>query len=323
MKFSLVTTCFNEISSLPAWRRDMEAQTRFPDEIVVVDSVSTDGTLEALWSWAEDNPRVRVIVEKSTVAAGRNTAIRNVTHEHILSTDLGVRLDRRWVEELVRPFEADPEIDVVLGSYGVDMSTIKSSAARAEFYISGDGCPYERDEAGNWQLRKGQVPSNRSVAYTKRVWHELGGLPEDLSRAADDAVFGQQIMNAQYRLGYAPEALAYWCRPTRLRDFWKEAAVYAVGGGEAAIRKPIAFRLYQKGYLPRCMIPLVTALRMTQTHLPLRSVCQALAKRDLIGLLYMPILMFGNGWVRGEHYPRGYEHGSKHCLECRARLGAK
>jgi len=35
---------------------------------------------------------------------------------------------------------------------------------------------------------------DRSVAYKKRVWRELGGLPEDLTFYADDSVFGRQML---------------------------------------------------------------------------------------------------------------------------------
>ena len=107
MKFTLVTTCLNEMRSLPRWREDLERQTRQPDEIVIIDAQSTDGTTEALRHWAEQDQRVKLRVEKCNAARGRNLAIAMATHEHIVSTDMGVRLDPRWFEEIVRPFETD------------------------------------------------------------------------------------------------------------------------------------------------------------------------------------------------------------------------
>ncbi len=57
MKFSLVLTCLNEMRSLPQWRADLDAQSRQPDEIVIVDAVSKDGTTQALLEWASQDSR--------------------------------------------------------------------------------------------------------------------------------------------------------------------------------------------------------------------------------------------------------------------------
>ena len=58
---SLVTTCFNELRSFPRWKAYMQAQTRFPDEIVIVDAFSTDGTWEAITDWAKEESRITAI----------------------------------------------------------------------------------------------------------------------------------------------------------------------------------------------------------------------------------------------------------------------
>ena len=46
MNFSLVTTCRNEMRSLARWKENIQSQTRQPDEIVIVDAFSDDGTAE-------------------------------------------------------------------------------------------------------------------------------------------------------------------------------------------------------------------------------------------------------------------------------------
>ena len=186
MKFSLVTTCRNEMSSLPRWKNDLLAQTRQPDEIVVVDAFSDDGTAETLFEWAKQDPRVIVKQEKGTAAHGRNVAIEMAIYDYILSTDMGVRLCPEWCEELIKPFEKDPSVDVVAGSTQIDKETLASAVARAEYYIENGGEP---------KLGPGFVPGNRSIAYTKKVWRELGGLPEDLTFYADDSVFGRQRLH--------------------------------------------------------------------------------------------------------------------------------
>ncbi len=310
-KFTLVTTCFNEMRSLPRWREDLERQTRQPDEISIVDALSTDGTTEALRKWAAEDSRVKVRVEKCNAARGRNLAIEAATYDHIVSTDMGVRLKPDWFEEIVRPFEADPGIEIVAGTYAVEMESVKSPAARAEYYVEGNGFP---------KLGPGFVPGNRSVAYTKTVWRELGGLPEDLTLYADDSVFGRQMIQAGYKTAYAPKALVYWCRPLRLVDFWKEQYNYGKGDGEAGIKTPVAFRFYKKGLVPGWLVAPLTAIRRFSKFIMVTRVGEALQKRDFVGLAYVPLLLLGNGWNLGRGYMVGDKIGDNQCQSCRSRL---
>jgi GT2 family glycosyltransferase len=214
----------------------------------------------------------------------------------------------------VRPFETDPTVEIVAGSYAVDLNSVKSPAARAEFYIEGNGIP---------KLEPGFVPGNRSVAYTKKVWRELGGLPEDLTLYADDSVFGMQMIQAGYKMAYAPGTLVYWARPARLRDFWKEQYRYGKGNGEAGIRTPAAFRYHKNGFIPAWLVPPLTAIRILQKMIGLTRLREALRKGDLVGLAYVPLLLWGNGWNLGRGYLEGDKIGEVRCQSCRARLQAR
>ncbi len=311
MRFSLVVTCRNELASLPRWYNDVMAQTRPPDEIVIVDSESTDGTTEFLRDWEQRDQRVKVIVQKCKPARGHNIGNEAALHEHILSTDMGVRLCSVWCEELVKPFEVGPEVEVVAGNTQIDKETVRSAVARAEYYLENGGEP---------RLEPGFVPGNRSVAYTKKVWRELGGLPEDLTFYADDSVFGRQMIQAGYRMAYAPRAMTYWGRPSRLRDFWHEQYVYGIGHGEADIKVPAAFRWYLKGDVPLVIVPILTAIRMLQKQVRLAAIWRAMRRFDLPGLLLMPVLCLGNGYYLAKGHIKGYHQGQIQCRTCRARL---
>lgn len=310
IKVSLVTTCMNEIDSVYRWRQDLDNQTRFPDEIVIVDSESSDGTVDVIRKWANEDERIKLIVKKSKVAVGRNIAIDKAKYDMILSTDMGTRLSSNWCEELIKPFERDESIQVVIGNTCIDIETVKSAVARAEYYIENGGVanPGPGSRAGN-----------RSVAYLKKVWEELGGLPGDLTYAADDSVFGRQIIEAGYKTAYAPKAMTYWGRPQKLKQFWREQFVYGRGDGEALIKMCYAFKLHLKG-MPAFLVSPLNGLRVMQKQLKLTAIKRALMKGDVAALLIMPILTFGNGWNFGKGYIIGYGHGNKHCLKCRKRL---
>lgn len=311
LKFSLVTTCWNEMASLPRWRAGIESQTRAPDEIVIVDNLSTDGTQEFLSEWAISNASVRVHEIKCSAARGRNLAIQYSVHEHIVSTDMGVRLDPCWFEEIVRPFKEDDEVEVVAGNYAIDPDTVISPVARAENYI---------EEGGFARFAPGFVVGNRSVAYAKKVWVELGGLPEDLTLYADDSVFGRQILQARYKMAFAPKALVYWARPQEFKGHWKESYNYGRGDGEANIKIPVAFRWHERGLLPAFLVPWLTALRSLQKQLLWKPVWRALKGGDVSALVRMPVLLFGRGYHAGRGFLDGSAWGRVHCGQCRQRL---
>lgn len=311
LQFSLVVTCYNEMRGLRRWRAEIEGQSRQPDEIVIVDSESRDGTGEFLKEWAQTDSRVRLIIQKCPPARGHNLGNEACTHEHIVSTDMGVRIDPKWFEEIVRPFEEDPGIDVVAGNYCIDKTSLRTAAARAEYYIENGGF------AG---FGPGFVVGNRSVAYTKKVWRELAGLPEDLTQYADDAVFGQQILEAGYKMAFAPKAMVYWSRPGRLCQFRKEMFKYGIGNGEAMIKVPIAFRMHQQNMLPRGLVPFVTSLRFLQKNVSFNAAMRSIANLDFPALLMMPLLLAGNGYSYGRGFLLGEARGREHCTACRKRL---
>jgi hypothetical protein len=204
-------------------------------------------------------------------------------------------------------------VEIVAGSYAIDRSAIQGPVSRAEWYLESGGVA---------KLGPGFVPGNRSMAYTKDVWRQLGGLPEDLTFYADDSVFGMQMVRAGFKMAYAPKALVYWGRPAKLKAFWKEQYNYGRGDGEAAIKTPVAFRWYKRSLVPAGMVPLLTAIR-EMTGNPghkIKAGWQALRKADFLACLLIPVLTAGNGY----HFARGYlvgsKHGDTHCLSCRARL---
>jgi glycosyltransferase involved in cell wall biosynthesis len=309
MGFSLVSTCRNEITGVQRWKADMLAQSRAPDEIVIVDAESSDGTTQALKQWASEDRRVKIILQRCSPAAGRNIAIRTATNEGIVSADFGVVYDPNWFREICRPLEERLEVDVVAGNYTVDFASLTSAAARADWYL-----------AGGYKVRFGPhfIPSNRSIAYRRDVWRRLGGYPEDLSFWADDTVFGLQILRAKMIVTSAPEAICYWQRHTFLRDYRREAYNYGRGNGEANICASRLLREFS-GKIPFPAKYAVSVLKgLWDSTIP---TLRAFMTGDISAGFVMPLLAVGKTYSYYCGWDAGLDHGSVHCLSSRARLG--
>lgn len=226
-KFTLVSTVFNEIRRLDQTIADLEAQSLKPDEIILADAGSRDGTLERLERWQKESSLhiVVFVLPGCNIAEGRNEAIRRARNELIVSTDFGCRFKPGWLESLVKPFGL-PEVMVTGGAFSIIREEVNTPAAKADFVLQ-NGYPVVMD--GHFSV------SSRSIAYRRQVWEEIGGYQEWLTLAADDTIFWRQILKKKFRYVLVEEPNVYWLRHKTFSAFAKEAFRYGLGDGESMI----------------------------------------------------------------------------------------
>ena len=310
MNIAIVTTCLNEGDSITQWIADIDNQSAAPNEVVVVDAGSTDGTYEALQSWRSDRFQVRVIsLPKCSVAQGRNAAIRATDAEIIASTDMGCRLDPIWFEKIVEPLRADPAIEVVAGNYSADLASLQSAVAWADYYYYGK---FEKI------MKEGMLPGSRSIAYRRKIWEELGAYPEDLRYAADDTVFALQIRKANYRVVLAPEAISRWRRHKQWSSYRREAFLYGRGNGEAGLPLPRSPKCdWSKFWFP--VAAFHGALRLIGRH-SWTNAAKAIADGKPWIAPLVPLLSVTKAFHMTKGYAEGIKWGEIHCKACRERL---
>jgi len=222
-RVSLVLTVKDEAASLPELLASLERQRRWPDEIVIVDGGSRDGTVALLERWRERLPLRIILAPGSTIAEGRNRAIAEATGEIVAVTDGGVVLEPDWLERLVAPFDEDEPPDVVSGFFVADPRTPVELALAVATLPDAD----EIDPARF-------LPSSRSVAFRRSLF--LAGLryPEWLDYC-EDVVFDLRLRRAGARFRFVPQATVRY-RPRRsLRAFALQYFRYARGDGKAGL----------------------------------------------------------------------------------------
>jgi glycosyltransferase involved in cell wall biosynthesis len=217
MKVSIIVPVRDEQASIRELLDSLLAQTRPPDEIVITDGGSTDGTPQIIEDYITRGAPVRLI--RAGVALpgrGRNLGAAQASNEWLAFTDAGISLDINWLEALVKKAEADDSIDVVYGSWQPITNTFfKQCAAIA--YV-----PPPRSH-------NGIITRPRSIASTllrREAWQKVKGFPEDL-RSAEDLIFMDRVENAGYRIVFEPRAVVHWdLRPTLWSTF-KRFVVYS------------------------------------------------------------------------------------------------
>jgi glycosyltransferase involved in cell wall biosynthesis len=111
---TVVVCAFNEARLLPACLFSLLAQTRPPDEIIVVDNASTDGT----GAVARAVPGVRVIEEpRKGLVVARETARLAARGDILAYVDADCRAPLPWLERVERRFARRAGVVGVTGPY--------------------------------------------------------------------------------------------------------------------------------------------------------------------------------------------------------------
>lgn len=223
-RVSVVATVRNERHALPAFLDAILGQTRSPDEVIVVDGGSRDGSLELLVEQASIRPELRVErLAGANISEGRNAAIRVATGSVIAVTDAGTVAAPDWLARLVEPFEDDAEVGVASGWFR------PGGRAWFERCLGAVITPHLLEVDAERFL-----PSSRSVAFRRGWWERVGGYPEWLSHC-EDLVFDLELRRLGALFVFSPDAVVTWSARSSLPRFFRQYFLYARGDGQAGL----------------------------------------------------------------------------------------
>lgn len=219
MRVTVVVAALNEEAAIGKLLHVLGTQTRVPDEVLIADGGSTDGTLKSVASLTAALPfPVRVLHVPGRIAEGRNRAFAEAGDGVIAVTDADCVPVSGWLEALVKPIENGRAQAVAGGYYAVANGSLERAIATFSWV------PLESNS-------RNFLPSHRSVAVMKSAWAAVGGYREDID-SGEDTRFDIEIRD---RFGFvnAVEAQVAWRpRGTIRKTMWQQV-FYGAGDGQA------------------------------------------------------------------------------------------
>jgi glycosyltransferase involved in cell wall biosynthesis len=228
---SVVATVLNEAEDIGRVVPSLLAQEPPAAEVVVVDGGSTDGT----WEWLEaahaKDARLVAIRDETCslkyspgpVSRGRNVAIKAAKSNVIACADAGCTYAPDWLQNLTAPLVTGTAEYALGGScIDADESTVWDVAAAPFFSIKlGANEPTKSCTA-------------RSVAFTRRLWEQVGGFPENVL-VGEDTLFDLEARR-QTAPAFIRNAKAIYRPRYTFRSACYNMARYAVSDGQSRVR---------------------------------------------------------------------------------------
>lgn len=234
MNISICITTLNEEGTIGSLLDSLLAQSKKPDEIVIVDGGSKDKTVEIIRHYQKKDGRIKLLIEKSSRAKGRNLGVEIAKGEVVAMTDAGCVADKDWIKNITEPFKMNQNADPQHQKFGVGVNVV------AGFYkMTGDSRLQKAESVFlGVTPRRFDVkflPSTRSIAFRKSVWEKIGGFPERLPGTAEDTIFNLNLIKSEAKFSRMKNAVVEWGMPQDLEAFYFKIFNYAKGDAKSKI----------------------------------------------------------------------------------------
>jgi glucosyl-dolichyl phosphate glucuronosyltransferase len=247
LHLSVIVGTWNRAASLAEALSSIDQSELPPSiswEVLVVDNNSTDNTREVCQDFIARNPaRFRYLFEKRQGKSfALNTGIAGARGDILVFTDDDVTVDKRWLAETIKIFDAYPCIGV--GGRIVDVWQGKKPS-----WLSLEG-PYKlmaaivKYDLGDEPRALRTPPFGANLALKKAAFATYGGFRTDLGPTAGKEIRGEdtelcwRILHDGETMIYAPSAIVFHpVAESRISKRYFEEWYYAFGQATARMER--------------------------------------------------------------------------------------
>lgn len=187
MTITAIVCAYNEARSLPACLHSLLAQTRPPDDIILVNNASDDATAAV----GRGIPGVRVIDEPTKgLVVARETGRRAATGDILAYVDADCRAPLQWLERIERRFAAQDNLVAVTGPYRFyDWDFVGRALIRAYDYIVAP----PTHAFVHHLLGAGAILYGGNFAVRREALARIGGFDRTIEFHGEDTNLGRRL----------------------------------------------------------------------------------------------------------------------------------
>jgi len=211
VKVSIIVTCRNNEQTIGECLQALTEQN-YPKnsiEIIVVDALSTDATLEIAKKYTS-----KVFSEPLNAAAAYNYAMKKAEFPILGFVDADAKVENEWLRKLT-PHLTDPKVAGVSGS--IETWNIKNPWARSIGYEL-------KNRYGRIRNYAGRI-ATMNLLFKKNIIEEACGWNESLASQYDTDL-GYRITRKGYKFAYEPSAKCYHFNRQTLHAYWRQQLQY-------------------------------------------------------------------------------------------------
>ena len=213
---TVVVPVYNAGESLVRLLDALIQQTVVPDEVLIVDDGSTDGSGEIAQRWGREHPSLKLsVIQQANMgpASARNHGAQTGMGEVVVFIDSDCIPMRDWLEKMTAPFVDD----AVVGVQGAYQCTQREWIARFS--------QLEIEERYERMKRSDTVDfiGTYSAAYRRNIFTGMGGFDTRFPMASgEDADFSFRLASQGLRLVFEPRAVVTHAHPNTLRRYLRQ-----------------------------------------------------------------------------------------------------
>lgn len=215
--YSVVIPTLNEKEFIVRCIRAILSGSETPDEIIVVDGNSSDGTREmALAAGAQVFLNLKV-----HAAGGRNIGLAKARGDVIVFTDADCVPAQDWLANIKRSFDHDPSLDGVGGPLMALPARSKVEAFWAHMFLHEImPSPTQPQLITRCTLSGAFVTAN--CAYRKTLLLDLNGFDEWFGNQAEDVDLFWRAIHRKFKLLFLPSLVVYHSFPNTMSGMMKK-----------------------------------------------------------------------------------------------------
>lgn len=191
-------------------------QTRIPDEILIVDSSSDDGSLDFI----RDYEGVRIVrIQRKDFDHGgtRDWALRQTSGDYVVfMTQDAIPYDEASIENLIQPLEDDVDVAAVSGRQIAYPDAKRQEKLIRQFNYPEVSMKWNRADVPRLGIRAFMI-SDVFAAYRRDAYLSAGGFDHPLL-TNEDMFMAQKLLDAGYCICYNAEAKVYHGHDYSLRQ---------------------------------------------------------------------------------------------------------